>query len=221
MNNRHDDISHSNKWTRVPSDLSSVEPILCVPDLHIPMPSNFSFAIIIIFIWKRAPQLSNRMTPVESGTVVGIFAEGKTHALAVGVQLCKVQNQQNEVSHPVIMCKHVRDSSPDLLKYAPSGWQDKYVNNGDRSEKQRRWRWELPLPQWWPLEHETLQTVAVIATQSQTLSLRVFFFFKMSTKVVAKGDALNCEDVRKQLTQATFQRQSVSASTVGSETNCL
>ena len=95
MNNRHDDISHSNKWTRVPSDLSSVEPILCVPDLHIPMPSNFSFAIIIIFIWKRAPQLSNRMTPVESGTVVGIFAEGKTHALAVGVQLGIVQHQQN------------------------------------------------------------------------------------------------------------------------------
>ena len=216
-----DDISHSNKWTRVPSDLSSVEPILCVPDLHIPMPSNFSFATIITFIWKRAPQLSNRMTPVESGTVVGIFAEGKTHALAVGVQLCIVQHHQNMKFFIRLSCvNRPRDSSPDLLKYAPSGWQDKYVNNRDRSEKQRRWRWELPLPQWWPLEHETLQTVAVIATQSQHFSLRVFFFFKMSTKVVAKGDALNCEDVRKQLTQATFQRQSVSASTVDSETNC-
>ena len=172
-----DDISHSNKWTRVPSDLSSVEPILCVLDLHIPMPSNFSFAITITFIWKRAPQLSNRMTPVESGTVVGIFAEGKTHALAVGVQWCIVQHQQNMKFFIRLSYVNMpRDSSPDLLKYAPSGWQDKYVNNRDRSEKQRRRRWELPLPQWWPLEHETLQTVAVIATQSQHFSLRVFFF---------------------------------------------
>jgi len=58
------------------------------------------------------------------------------------------------------------------------GWQDKYVNNRDCSEKQRRWRWELPLPQWWPLEHETLQTVAVIASQSQTFFCEVFFFLQ-------------------------------------------
>ena len=180
MNNRHDDISHSNKWTRVPSDLSSVEPILCVPDLHIPMPSNFSFAIIIIFIWKRAPQLSNRMTPVESGTVVGIFAEGKTHALAVGVQcVCTVQHQNKIWLLTQLSCVNMpRDSFPDLLKHVPSGWQDKYVNNRDCSEKQRRWRWELPLPQWWPLEHETLQTVAVIASQSQTFFCEVFFFLQ-------------------------------------------
>ena len=110
MNNRHDDISHSNKWTRVPSDLSSVEPILCVPDLHIPMPSNFSFAIIIIFIWKRALQLSNRMTPVESGTVVAIFAEGKTHALAVGVQcVCTVQHQNKIwLLTQLSWCKHAK-----------------------------------------------------------------------------------------------------------------
>ena len=31
--------------------------------------------------------LEPRMTPVETGTVVGIFAEGKTHALAVGGEI--------------------------------------------------------------------------------------------------------------------------------------
>ena len=82
------------------------------------------------------------MTPVESGTVVGIFAEGKTHALAVGVQcVCTVQNQQNINFLIRLSCVNMsRDSFPDLLKHVPSGWQDKYVNNRDCSEKQRRWR---------------------------------------------------------------------------------
>ena len=87
------------------------------------------------------------MTPVESGTVVGIFAEGKTHALAVGAQLCIVQHQQNmkfstkyEVFIRLSCVNMPRDSFPDLLKHVPSGWQDKYVNNRDCSEKQRRWR---------------------------------------------------------------------------------